>query len=629
MTFRSVSVAQRAFHRALGIFLLALLAGLIYPISAQAAALPIEEEPEEVPQINTAEQLWAGYDPKAEPLEVEVVKKETRDGIDIETLRYTGETWKGRKVRVFAYRGAPTGGKNLPCIVHLHGGGQTASMEWIRFWAKRGYLVTSHDFCGSHDSRSTHTVTHWNGVPGEMAKPIYPGQKIHPSPQYASWYHWILLGRRAITLLQEDPRADPSKVGVFGISVGGTLTWMVAGCDPRVTAAAPIYGVGQNSYTYPWQKPTDDFPEDTVRWRTLMEPDGYASGVKCPILWINASNDHHGRLDLGMRTLDMTTQTSMLRMVFTPRTIHSIGHEEAPDLPMWMDYHLKGKGPKWPETPGLSVSGGDSEPRIFVKPDMEEDVESVKVYYGLNNPWPHNRFYRTAKVVQVSASGSPGSAYIAGVPVLNPDDTIYTFANVHYKNGIVLSTRLVIAPIKDLPNIKPTLKRTAMINPMDDSDGFFWWLAGTDPVNEKPYFKPWIGPKGEKGFTSARPRGFSYATTALGDPQWSSEGTQALLIDLCEKGRPETMDEELSVHVTHNFFMIGQVEYKYAVDLNKLPPAKDGWITLRLVPGDFKTKDAAAKPLESWKGVNFLWFTGKVAGGKEVVFKNLRWEELK
>ena len=620
MTFRSVSLAQRALSRALGIFLL-LCAARLNP-ACFAQTIPIEEEPEEVPQINTAAQLWAGYDPKAEPLEVEVVKKETQDGIDIETIRYTGETWKGRKVRVFAYRAAPKDGKNLPCIVHLHGGGQTASKEWVVLWAQRGYLATSHDFCGQRKGHEG-IYTEWNGVPGEMANPVYPGQKIHPSPRYSSWYHWVLLGRRAITLLQDDPRADPTKVGVYGISVGGTLTWMVAGCDDRVTAAAPIYGVGQNTYDFPWQNPEDpEFPEDTIRWRTLMEPDGYASGVKCPILWINASNDHHGRLDLGMRTLDMTTQSAMLRMVFTPRTIHSIGHEEAPDLLMWMDHHLKGKGPEWPDSPKLVVLEGES-PTIQVRADKAEEVESVKIYYGLNNPWPTNRFYRTLNPLGISTRSIPPQIFWnAQAPVLSAEDTIYTFANVHYKSGIVLSTRLVIAPIKDMPNIKPTLKRSAMIDPMDDSEGFFWWLASTDPIDEKPYFKPWTGPNGEKGFTSTRPMGFSYATTALGDPQWKSEGTQPMMIDLFEGGKPEQITVQLKSH----FFIPGQLDYEYKPDLGALPAPKNGWITLRFVPGDFK--DAAGKPLESWKDVNFLWLTGEVDKDKQVVFKNLRWEEL-
>ena len=32
---------------------------------------------------------------------------------------------------------------------------------------------------------------------------------------------------------------------------------------------------------------------------------------------------------------------------------------------------------------------------------------------------------------------------------------------------------------------------------MDDDRGWFWWLAGTDPLNQVPLLQPWIGPDGE------------------------------------------------------------------------------------------------------------------------------------
>lgn len=46
-------------------------------------------------------------------------------------------------------------------------------------------------------------------------------------------------GMRAIDVLTEDPRVDASKIGVFGISGGGTLTSYIMALDDRVRAACP------------------------------------------------------------------------------------------------------------------------------------------------------------------------------------------------------------------------------------------------------------------------------------------------------------------------------------------------------------------------------------------------------
>jgi dienelactone hydrolase len=569
---------------------------------------------EDLQAIDAVQKLWAGYDPRAEPLEIEVVKTWDEDLIRIEELRFTGETWEGKNVRAFAYRGAPRQGENLPGVLHLHGGGQTASLDWVRFWTRRGYVSVSHDFCGKHPQRTADKVTDWAAAPAYMAMPTVPTSKVRPTPRYSAWYHWILLGRRAITLLQQHALVDPERIGVFGISVGGTLTWMVAGVDPRVKAAVPIYGVGQNTYTFPWQTPEDPVSEETRIFRKTLAPEAYAPHVKCPLLFMNGSNDHHGRLDLGMRTLALATKTPMLREIYSPGDIHHIEPPEARDLPLWMDYFLKGEGPAWPESPGIKVEGGGKSPTITVTVDRPDEVDEIKVYYGLNNPWPTSRFYRVVVPQKVA-----GADYSGPAPILNADDVIYTFANVAYRSGIRLSTRLIKVDAKNLSGVQPALERTLLIDPMDDHAAWFWWLAGTDPVNQQDLFKAWTGLNGEQGFTHVPDSSFSFATTALGDPQWTSAGTHALIIDVWADALPETLE----VSVSTTFFQPGQVSYKYRPTFGE---PKAAWIILRLNPNDFK--DDKGNALASWKNCDFICFSGKSGPGKHAVFKNLRWEKI-
>ena len=561
-----------------------------------------------------ASELWAGYNPRVEPLEIEIAKSWDEGGVHFEQLYFTGELWEGRKVRVFAYRGAPSVGVALPGVLHLHGGGQTASLDWVRYWASRGYIGVSHDFCGSGPGRASDKVTEWGTAPAYMADPAGPRSSLHPTARFNAWYHWILVARRALTLLEEHPRIDAKRLGVFGISVGGTLTWMVAGCDARVAAAVPIYGVGQNTYTFPWQKPEDVVDEDTRLTRALIEPEGYAPAVKCPLLFMNASNDHHGRLDFGMRTLALTTQSKMLREVYTPRSIHHIDPAEEQDLALWMDYHLKDVGPAWPESPKLEIRSGSESPRMVVTVDRPAEIERVTCFYGLNNPWPTSRFYRTAV-----ATEKEGASYVCSAPIMAANDTLYAFANVTYGSGIHLSTRLSIVSAAGLAGVRPTLHRSALIDAMDDDQAWFWWLAGTDPLNQTALIQPWTGPNGERGFTHAQPGGFSFATTALGDAQFQSVGISPLQLDVWASSLPATLE----VSVSTKFFQPGQLNYKTQPKFSK---PTDGWVTMQLAPSDFHDEKGSA--LANWKDVDFLCLSGSGAGLQRVVFKNLRWKNL-
>jgi hypothetical protein len=251
-------------------------------------------------------------------------------------------------------------------------------------------------------------------------------------------------------------------------------------------------------------------------------------------------------------------------------------------------------------------------PRIVVEVNQPGEVESVTAHYGLNNPWPTSRFYRA-----VTATKGPDGHYSATAPIVAPDDTIYAFANVAYRSGIQLSTRLIKVGARNLRDVQATLQRSVLIDAMDDDHAWFWWLAGTDPLNQAALTEPWAGPHGELGFTHAQPGAFSFATAALGDPQFKNEGSSTLLLDVWA----ETLPASLEVTVATKFFQPGQINYKAKPEIRE---SKDGWVTLRFLTSDFHDEKAA--PLAAWKDVDFLCLSGTGDGRKRTVFKNLRWE---
>jgi dienelactone hydrolase len=161
-----------------------------------------------------------------------------------EKLTYVSEVAEGVKIRIFGLFGAPKGATHVPGILHIHGGGQTASLAWVQYWAKRGYACVTYDFCGKWEHRTEYTD--WGPLAKNCNMASNGVYQVHPTPRMSGWFHWALAGRRALTLLAQSPAVEPDRLGIFGISVGGTLCWLVAGVDARVKAAIPIYGCGYN-----------------------------------------------------------------------------------------------------------------------------------------------------------------------------------------------------------------------------------------------------------------------------------------------------------------------------------------------------------------------------------------------
>src|SRR5205085_10331999 len=88
------------------------------------------------------------------------------------------------------------------------------------------------------------------------------------------------------------------KIGVTGISWAGYLTCIVAGLDDRLKVAVPVYGCGQLDTNSAWLPTFDKMsPEQRERWVANFDPARYLPGVRCPILFVNGTNDFAYPLD--------------------------------------------------------------------------------------------------------------------------------------------------------------------------------------------------------------------------------------------------------------------------------------------------------------------------------------------
>jgi len=601
---------------------------------------------EDAPAINTIDELWAGYDPRALPLDVDVIKQTDDAGIRLETIYFTGELFEGEKTRIFGYYGRParpTG--KLPGILHIHGGGQTANLGWARYWAERGYCALSFDFCGDTNLPTLgpeyrrENFTRWGKVPADMMK-VSGGRSMEPTPRHNPWFHWTMAARRGLTFLESQPHVDADRLGIFGISVGGTLTWIVAGVDSRVNVAAPIYGCGWESYNEFPPQPAAPVDRPTQLWRALIAPEAHAPRITCPVLFFNATDDFHGKMDLAYETLDRLPVATPRGQVFTANYDHHIEPVEARSLPLWMSAHLKGTPAPatWPATPRIEIAASDPMPIVRVAPANPAEVERVDIYYALNNDWPMTRFWRAA----IAERGADG-VFTASAPFLTADDTIYTFANVTCRSAIRLSSKLLKQPVKELAGARPTLVRTPLIDAMETAADWCWVPAYTDPnQGDTAFFEPWRGAGDEQGFTldakmfhHDHPMTFYFGTRKLGDPQYraSPAGAAAddptthggaLLIDVLAENLPET----LTVRVKHRAPPQVQTEYeatwKLATDETDTTAA-GAWRTLRMERERFHTPQGVELP--DWEHVEYFILHGKSPARKPPVFKRLRWEK--
>ena len=225
---------------------LAAFGALTLPIAAQAESLPPLKDGKSPQRLD---EVWAGYDPAAEPIEAEICKEWEEDRTVLRSVRYCIGTFKGQKSWMAALYGFPAGQENLPAIVQIHGGGGRASKDACIANARRGYATISLNWRADdrylkENGLPDSAQTDWGAIEGRQvpeSRGIEPNNDTRydpvPSGRNGGYFLRTLAARRALTFLQQQPEVDGDHLGVDGHSMGGVITLQTA-AYPRLSLRA-------------------------------------------------------------------------------------------------------------------------------------------------------------------------------------------------------------------------------------------------------------------------------------------------------------------------------------------------------------------------------------------------------
>lgn len=606
-----------------------------------------QETPETLPPLvdgkapQTFEELWAGFDPQTEPLEVEVLHEWEEDGVVLKILRYRIGVFKGQKAIMAAVYGYPKGGTNLPGLVQIHGGGQYADQQAVLTNAKRGYATISISWAGritATDYRVTPNevklfwenktedpryklTTDWGALdayhaPSRHGKDAFASLPVEEwtldpveSPRNNSWFLCTLGGRRALTFLEQQPEVDGERLGTYGHSMGGKLTVLLAGVDARVKAAAPSCGGISDRYN------------DKLLHRNTVGDGPSLERIACPTIFLSPANDFHGHIN------DLIAATAALGEE-TPWRVTCSAHMAHKDLPefevatqLWFDEHLKGSF-AWPDTPttDLRLASAAGVPVFSVTPDRSRPVLEVDVFYTQQGVEGGDRALRENRINRFwhhAVATENAGVWTASLPVSTSDKPLWVYANVLYPldeaitgagyyygkyttDRFNLSSLLQIARPAELEaaGVEATLQQTPVIEAFADG-----WK------------KEWFTDK---------PNGWPRSTHKVYDPVWAAPKGATLALDV-RSAEPNKLVIGIDKHAAEVTLAGGPdwqaVTVAVSAFKNVAGVARDGWEgikELRLAAME-KLKEKQADGKEATTTVGAPW------QGAPPEFRNLRW----
>ena len=253
-----------------------------------------------------------------------------------------GELWKGQPTKCFAFYGVPEGASRehpVPGIVLVHGGWGTAYPEWVRLWVKRGYAAIAVDNCGQLPVYGAEDRT-WMANP-EGGPRGWGRVDLVDEPEKDQWvYQAVAATMRAHSFLRSLPCVDTRNIGVTGISWGGFLTCITAAADDRFAYAVPVYGCGFNYERggVVWNAASPA----VAKWAKLWDPAAYLPFVRCPMLWVDGTNDFAFSLDRVRRSAALAPVehafATRLRMVHG----HGAPGEAPAEILAFADHYARG-----------------------------------------------------------------------------------------------------------------------------------------------------------------------------------------------------------------------------------------------------------------------------------------------
>lgn len=603
------------------------------PLSGKETLPPLEDG--EAPR--TCEALWAGFDPRAEPLDVEVLKEWEEDGVVVRVVRYRVGVFKGTNAMMAAVYGFPKGGKDLPGLVQIHGGGQYADDKAVITNAKRGYATVSIAWAGrisasryrvgpkevtlfwdgATDDPNYKVTTDWGAVdayhaPSRNPKNNFPSIPVAPwtldaveSPRNNSWFLCTLGARRALTFLEQQAEVDGERLGVYGHSMGGKLTVMTTGSDSRVKASAPSCGG------------VSDRTNRSALFRATIGDDVYLRRISCPIMFLSPANDFHGRInDLQAAVTEVRSQE--WRVTCAPHHNHQDTDEYEVATQLWFDQHLKGTF-AWPETPRthLWLKTGSGVPVFAVRPDDSMPIRSVDVFYTQHGQIDGERsdhentkarFWHHAKAVRED------DGWTAELPVASTGKSLWVYANVRYPLDQPVTGAgyyYGVYTAKEFNLSSPM----AMVSPAELKD------AGVKATLQPSLLIETFTGDWRKEWFTYKPEEWGLRTHKVYDACWTAPAGARLGLEV-RSAKPNTLVVGLDDHVAE-------------VDLG----GGDGWQEVELVPADFE--NAANEGLKDWSGIrqlrigaqetlrdrkkNLVSKRGGVWQGGVPEFRNLRW----
>ncbi len=557
--------------------------------------------------ILTPMAIWRDFEIKATPSS-EIISQTKTGSISYTELYIDGRTVKDGCVKIFATLAKGRTGENAPAILLL--GDFNRSIKGLQEdLAKKGYFVLAVDVEGFVEGKENFTK-----YPQSLSYANYANAKdklydIQGNITTTCWYEWAVAVRYALAYLKN--LQGVTKVGGLGIGEACTVMWQVAGTDNNLDGSCFVFNAGWNGYRgmYKFGGGVEPhFSNELYKFIAGIDPQSYATHVKCPVLMLSATNSDVYDVDRAYDTISRIPEEQYCAVHYSVGHCDSVSAGGYQNALIFFDKVLRDNANvELAKEVEIKCEVEDGQLKIHVNPDIN-NLESVGVYIAEQTIQPRLRAWK--KIVSVKPND--GGEFVFEYSPYPQSLMATIFAKAKYKSGFSICSPIICKKFT-ADEIKVGYKSNIIYSsrlPFAQSvfatccDG----CANCEQVftSDKHLLKVKKGAMGIEGVT----RQCGLLTFKINCEKDKPKQDAILMFDAHAK-----QDANLKVKLITDYFG-NRIEYLATVKVF----GGNIWHNFKLARNRFKTVEGM--PLKTYDKVDALAF---VSEGEEVLLNNALW----
>ena len=386
-------------------------------------------------EILTPNAIWHNFKIKNVGI-VEVVEELNKDEINVKSSYILGREVNGEQIKIFTISSCTKDCDRKSAIIIPSPLDKPIDLAILEHFAKLGFFVLYVDVYGKKEEG------HYTKYPESISYANYEEVKdklksVSTDAKSTCYYEWGGVLKYAYYYLKNVEGIK--KIGCLGITLGANPVWYLSATED-VDACAFVINGGWLAYNTMHKfsgRKEPQFSDETYKYIAGIEPQSYASHIKCPTFIMGAIGNSKFDSDRIHDTLARIKEGVYAGGDFSVGYSDSISSDGLKNLDVFFQSYLGSRVKKLPETPEIRCEIIDKK-LVYTVKTFGKEVEKVNLYIAEEMVAPEKRAY-----VRLEPVKSKGQEFVFEYIPYHGSLVAIAFSKVVYQSGFELSSNVI------------------------------------------------------------------------------------------------------------------------------------------------------------------------------------------